>query len=104
MYDRYKHWWPADTAPIRPISRMAIEEQVLEDLEKAQSESEKLEILDSYFVYAQRVYRVREINNFSDQVGSMATKLAGIFLSHLMPEVTPPYRPAYRPAKAVNEQ
>lgn len=99
MYDRYRHWWPSDMAPIRPISRKAIEEQVLEDLEKAKSEFERLEILDSYFVYAQRVYRAREINNSSDQVGSMATKLASIFLSYVMPEITPPYRPA----KAVPE-
>ena len=93
MNDRYKHWSPSHISAI-PYATRDMVGQVIIDLEKASSEAEKVEILDSYFAYAQRKYRAEEISNYSSLIGQFTTKIAAMLLSISMPGVSTPYRTA----------
>lgn len=93
--DRYRYWVPTSRSMhAMPFKAKKIEDQVLEDLANAKSEAEKLEILDSYYVYAQRLFRLDEIETYSREAGNLVTRLFSALLSQSLPDITPPYRPA----------
>jgi hypothetical protein len=89
-YDKYRNWpLPGKEgmpAPGRPLGarRMSLEELVLKDLAEAKDDVDKLEILDSYAAYAQRVYRQDFADSAAVQAGyTLGKLLEPIFLSRL---------------------
>ena len=97
-YDKYRTWPLTGrsgnffTVP----TDSGIEEQVLKDLASASDETEKLEILDSFAVYAQRVFRRDLALTFADAASYWTKEIINPFILSKMPEVSPPRRP--RPA------
>jgi len=94
MHDRYQLWsLPFQVAPVVP-TRKSLEYQVLEDLASAENEMERLEILDSYAAYQQRVYRARMIEGFTEEAGRLARSLSVLWLREIIPPVYAPHRAA----------
>lgn len=92
MYDRYRNWYTPYEAPIRPMGRISIEEQVLKDFASTDNEMEKLEILDSYAAYAQRCYRALLVEGFAQESGRMASSIFGPWIRELIPQVQVTHR------------
>ncbi len=98
MSDRYIRWYNREmseiSAPAPLVARVKdLETLVLEDLAKAESEAEKLEIMDSYSLACQRRYR----NQLLDRLLDSGKGLLEIFLKPVLAMNIPPIRPPYRP-------
>ena len=93
MHDRYRHWSLPFQAPVMP-TRKALEYQVIEDLASTDNEMEKLEILDSYAAYQQRVYRAKMIEGLILQSGRLTQTILAPWFREIIPEVQVPHRAA----------
>ncbi len=99
MRDRYEHWYEegdryrAIARPMMAPSVRDLEDLVLQDLAKAETESEKQEILDSYSKASQRKYRNRLLFVITDLSERMVGKLLGPILQQNLPAPEPPYHP-----------
>jgi hypothetical protein len=100
MKDRYGIWYRQEDqniAPARPIMAPRVrdlEDLVLQDLAKAETESEKLEILDSYSLACQRKYRNSLYAAVMDISNNLLIKLLGPAIQVNLPEPQYPYHPA----------
>lgn len=98
MRDRYEHWYeggelcrPIATRPMMAPPVRDLEDLVLQDLAKAETEGEKQEILDSYSKSSQRKYRNRLLFVITDLSERMVGKLLGPILEQNLPAPEPPY-------------
>ncbi|HUV51645.1 MAG TPA: hypothetical protein VMW64_01045 [Dehalococcoidia bacterium] len=93
MYDRYQHWSTPDVRiPLCPARSRSIEDQVLKDLAAAKDDMEKVEILDSYAAYAERVYRGNVASALAQQAGDVFSSFLVQYLMSQLPSVFPPHR------------
>lgn len=111
MRDRYRHWYDFSMAPLarpaRPIMAPQVrdlEDLVLKDLAKAETESEKLEILDSYSLACQRKYRGSMQEAILDQGQSFFVKILRPILEVNLPDPQEPYHPKIGMAQAAAPQ
>ena len=94
-YDKYRNWpLPVRQGNIyRVYSDEGLQPQVLRDLAATQDEVEKLEILDSYAAYAQRVYQ-------AEVAGALASVAGRILNDMLEPLIISRLSPIGVPARA----
>ena len=110
MKDRYRHWHTRDAMRAMPARAIMaprvrdLEDQVLQDLGKAQSEEEKLEILDSYSLACQRKYRNSMYEAILDIGQRSFVKLLSPFIDINLPEPQEPYHPNIGVAVASEKQ
>ena len=100
MKDRYRHWHESSPSVREAAARILrapgirdLEDLVLQDLAKAKTESEKLEILDSYSLASKRQYRNEMYQVIMDIGQSLFVKLLGPTIEVNLPEPQPPYHP-----------
>ncbi len=86
-YDKYRNWSTDPGSAPRMMLHSDIKSQVLRDLEELKDETEKLEILDSFEVYAQRCYRREVLEQLSLTI---LNKLGGPLAGALSTFVTSP--------------
>lgn len=110
MRERYSHWYEYDSlfaAPARPIMMPSVrdlEDLVLQDLSKAQTESERIEILDSYSLANQRKYRNEIYRAVMDISQRLLVKLLGPTIEVNLPHPHPPWHnPASRVVDPIKE-
>jgi len=78
-YDKYRNW---NTGPLWETDRL--KRQVLEDIEGAEDETDKLEILDSFEAYVERAHNTEVAEHLSNQILLAAQSfLTGGILSKL---------------------
>ena len=99
MKDRYRHWHESSPS-VREAARIFrapgirdLEDLVLQDLAKAKTESEKLEILDSYSLACQRQYRNSMYEAIIDIGQRLLVGSLGPILKINLPDPQPPYHP-----------
>jgi len=96
MKDRYRHWNESSPSVEEMTARILrapknLEDLVLHDLDKAETESEKLEILDSYSLASQRQYRNEMHQGIADIGQRFFAKLIGHVLEVALPQPGLPY-------------
>lgn len=97
MRDRYASWNDRNALTMKPIMAPRVrnlEDLVLQDLAKAQTESEKIEILDSYSLASQRRYRNDLYGVVTDVAQKLFVKLLGPTIEVNLPQPQPPYHPS----------
>jgi hypothetical protein len=88
-YDRYRSWSlpiASRATPAFIIHPKTLEEQVLEDLAAAKDDVEKLEILDSFAAYKQRVYRQTLADGVADEIARSLSVLLRPIVMKRVPE------------------
>ena len=99
MRDRYRNWYKEDDdfrGPVKPITAghyRDLEDLVLQDLGKATTDADRLEILDSYSLASQRRYRNEIYGTIMDIGQRFFVKLLGPTLKVTLPDSRPPYHP-----------
>jgi hypothetical protein len=73
--------------------RRGIEQQVLVDLSAMTDEVDKLEILDSYGAYTQRVYQAEIAQTYAHRAGDAIASVLGSYFFSQLPPVYVPSRP-----------
>ena len=93
-YDKYCNWpLPGRQGNIYPVySDERLQPQVIRDLAATQDEVEKLEILDSYAAYAQRVYQAKVANALASFAGRILNDILGSFIIPQLPPIDVPAR------------
>ena len=93
-YDKYRNWKPGT-----PYETNRLKQQVLDDIQEAEDEEDRLEILDSFEAYVERAHTAELAEHLSHQILLVARPfLTGAILSKL-PSPMPISRPRRAPVK-----
>lgn len=92
-YDKYRNWKPGT-----PLEVDKLKCQVLLDLEKAEDETEKLEILDSFEAFVERAHTADVAEHLSNQVLFLLQPFLTAAIQSKLPGSTPISRPRQAPA------
>lgn len=93
-YDKYRNWPPGT-----PFETDRLKRRVLEDIQETEDETDRLEILDSFEAYVERVNTAELAEHLSNQILLVAGPfLTGAILSKL-PSPMPISRPRMAPVK-----
>lgn len=90
-YDKYRNWKPGT-----PYEVDTLKQQVLKDIYEAEDETDKLEILDSFEAYIERVNTAELAEHLSNQI----LLAAGPFLTGAILSKLPSPMPISRPRRA----
>lgn len=91
QYDKYRNWKPGT-----PYETDRLKRQVLEDIQAAEDETDRLEILDSFEAYVERMNTAELAEHISNQILLMA----GPFLTGAILGQVPFSMPRSRPRRA----
>lgn len=92
-YDKYRNWKPGP-----PFEVDKLKCQVLLDLEKAEDEIEKLEILDSFEAFVERAHTADIAEHISNQILFFVRPFLTTAIEGKLPSSTPISRPRKAPA------
>ncbi|MBA7662889.1 hypothetical protein ES703_70922 [subsurface metagenome] len=90
-YDKYRDWKPGT-----PYETNRLKQQVLGDIQEAEDEIDRLEILDSFEAYVERVNTAELAEHLSNQI----LLAAGPFLTGAILSKLPSPMPMPRPRRA----
>ncbi|MBA7541789.1 hypothetical protein ES705_34105 [subsurface metagenome] len=78
-YDQYRNWKPGSS-----VETNMLKGQVLKDIEGAEDETDRLEILDSFEAYVERAHNIEVAEHISSQILlAVQSFLTGAILSKL---------------------
>lgn len=97
-YDKYRNWKLG-----APYETEALKRQVLKDIQGAEDETDRLEILDSFEAYVERAHTADLAEHLSHQILFIVRPFLTASILGKLPSSMPMSRPRMAPAKMKEE-